>query len=435
LVTCPSCNLMSECKYEFEGVYYCSETCVKEQMVLMNQVVTICGITGLNAMEVNKTLSVNSWSLDEFTNRIDDYLDALSKGASIPAATVSAFKNAGIYNTLSTNLSLLNTNQGGANFKGFVFEHLHATSATVSGTPTSVIGNNGVADFLILQKDGTTVLGQAKAGYQNTYIDFQKYSGQTIVVDKGNTQLIKRAKAAGLEVIESDVSLKQSKKLSEIMKLESNILRTANAPLTSKIYALNQAGIASAKVGGATGAGFSIGSNIVEVFSGDKDLEEAGKAVVRDTALATASSYVIGAAAATPVGVAIAGTVTSTGTALAGTAVGSTVIAGAGAGAVTAATTAVTGAVAGSAVGVGVASAATAVATATTSAATAVAGTAIGTAVTGVATAAASTTVGAAAIAGATAIGAAAVAAAPIVAGAAVVGGVFAIGKKIFGRR
>lgn len=415
---------MSECTYEFEGVYYCSETCVKEQMVLMNQAVTICGITGLNAMEVKKTLSVNSWSLDEFTNRIDDYLDALSKGASIPAATVSAFKNAGIYNTLSTNLSLLNTNKGGANFKGFVFEHLHATSATVSGTPTTVIGNNGVADFLILQKDGTTVLGQAKAGYQNTYIDFQKYHGQTIVVDKGNTQLIKRAKAAGLEVIESDVSLKQSKKLSEIMKLESNILRTANAPLTSKIYALNQAGIASAKVGGATGAGFSIGSNIVEVFSGDKDLEEAGKAVVRDTAIATASSYVIGAAAATPVGVAIAGTVTSTGTALAGTAVGSTVIAGAGAGAVTAATTAVTGAVAGSAVGVGVASAATAVATATTSAATAVAGTAIGTAVTGVATAAASTTVGAAAIAGATAIGA-----------AAVVGGVFAIGKKIFGRR
>lgn len=437
LSICPCCNDITQCTYELEGKFYCSEECTTEQIVLINEVSNVCKITGLEPIEVKEVLTVNNWSLDDFVKNIDAYVDAISLGASIPVATATAFKNAGVYNTLSRNLSLLNTNQGGANFKGFLFEHLHAANATVSGTPTTVLGDNGLADFLIVQKDGKTILGQAKAGYNNTYIDFQKYKGQTIVVDKGNSQLIKRANAAGLEVIESDVSLKQSKRLSDIMKLESQILRTSNATLTSKLYALNQAGVASAKSGGAAGAGFSIGSNIVDVFSGDKDLADAGKAVARDTAIATASGYVIGAAAATPVGTAIVGTVTSAGTALAGTAVGGTVVAGAGAvtGAVTAATTAVTGAVASSAVGVGVASAATAVTTAATSAATVAAGTAVGTAVTGAATAIAGTAAGGAAIAGAAAIGAAAVAAAPVVAVAAVAGGAFALGKKIFGRK
>jgi hypothetical protein len=434
---CPCCNDIANWKFEFEGEFYCSDECVKEQMVLFNQAATLCSITGLDPIEVKRTINLNNWTLDDFAKNIDDYLDALSTGSSIPVATVTAFKNAGIFNTLSKNLASLNTMQGGANFKGFLFEHLHAANATISGTPTSVIGNNGIADFIIVQPNGKTVLGQAKAGYQNTYIDFQKYKGQTIVVDKGNKELIKRVKAAGLDVIESDVSLKQSKRLSDIMKLESQILRTSNASLTSKIYALNQAGVASAKVGGAAGAGFSIGSNIVDVFSGDKDMKEAGVAVVRDTAIATASSYAIGVAAATPVGTAIAGAVTSAGTGLAGTAVGSTVVAGAGVitGAVTTTTAAVTGAVASSAVGLGIASATTAVTTAAASAATAVAGTAVGTAVTGIAAAAAGTAVGGAAIAGATAIGAAAVAAAPVVAVAAVAGGVFALGKKIFGGR
>ncbi|BCG58757.1 hypothetical protein [Paenibacillus sp. URB8-2] len=436
VTTCPCCNRLAECTHEFENQFYCSDNCVKEHMVFVNQVTTICKVTGLTPIEVKKTMSVNNWSLYDFTQSIDYCLDELSSDSSIPFAIGTAFKNAGVYNTLSKNLALLNTNRGGTNFKGFVFEHLHATNATVSRTPTTVIADNGIADFIIVQKDGTKVLGQAKAGYQNTGIDFQKYKGQTIVVDKGNTQLIKRAQATGLDVIESDISLKQCKSLSNIMKLESQILRTSNASLTSKLYALNQAGVASAKVGSAAGAGFSIGSNIVDVFSGDKNLNEATKAVARDTAIATASSYAIGVAAATPLGTAISGTVASTGAAIAGTSVGGAVVAGAGAltGLVTTATTAVTGAVASSAVGVGVASAATAVTTAATGAVTAVAGTAVGTAVTGLATAAAGTTVGAAAVAGATAIGAAAVAAAPVVAVAAVAGGLFALGKKIFGK-
>lgn len=438
LPECPCCNgIAIDGSYEFQNQFYCSDECRKEHMVLINQVSTLCNITGLDPKEIKETMTLNNWSIDYFTQSIDDYLDAISLGTSVPVASVNAFKHAGVYKKLSTNLASYNTMRGGTNgFKGFVFEELHATKATIAGTPTTVLSNNGVADFMIMKSDGTTVLGQAKAGYQNTYIDFHKYKGQTIVVDKGNTQLIQRAKAAGLDVIESEVSLNQSKRLSDIMRLESQILRSSNATLTSKIYALNQAGIASAKVGGAAGAGFSIGNNIVDVFSGDKDLKEASVAVAQDTAIATASSYAIGVAASTPVGTAVANTVTTAGTALAGTTIGSSVAAGAAAitGAVTTATSAVTGAVASSAVGAGVATAATAVTAVATSATTAVAGTAVGTAVTGVATAAASTAVGSAAIAGATAIGAVAVATAPVVAVAAVAGGVFALGKKIFGR-
>ncbi|SOC16574.1 hypothetical protein SAMN05880501_10929 [Ureibacillus xyleni] len=422
-VICNNCSSFVTSPTYFENHIYCSEDCAKENLILVNKVSTLCKVTGLDPEEIKHTMTINQWTLDNFIENIDDSLEAISRGASIPVATASAFRNAGVFNTLSNNLSTYNTMRGGANgFKGFVFEELHAAKATVSGTPTSVLANNGVADFLIINSDGKQIFGQAKAGYQNTYIDFSKYSGQTIVVDKGNTQLIERAKSAGLQVIESDVSLKQSSRLADIMKLESQILRTSNANLTAKLYSLNQAGITAAKSGATFGAGFSIGSNIVEIFSGDKDLGEAGVDIVRDTAIATASSYVIGAAASTTIGTAVTGAVAST-------AVGSTVIAGVGTltGAVTAGTTAVTSAIAGSTVGVGVASAATGLATAAAS-------TAVGTAVTGAATAVAGTAVGGAAIAGAAAVGAAAVAAAPVVLGAAAVGGLVTLGRKIFGR-
>lgn len=415
LTYCPCCNRLDECTHEFEGKLYCSDECVKEMMIMVNQVSTLCQYTGLNMEEIKNTMVTNHWTFDDFAQHVDTYNSALSQGASVPPAIITAFENADIFNKLSSNLTSYNTMRGGVNgFKGFVFEELHAVNATISGTPTTVLSNNGVADFLIVKTDGTRVLGQAKAGYGNTYIDFSKYQNQTLVVDSGNTQLIQRAKSAGLEVIESEVSLKQSTRLADIMRLESNILGTSNAKITSKLYSLNQAGLASAKTGGVVGAGFSIGSNIVEVFSGDRDLSEAGVAVVRDTAIATASSYAIGALASTSVGTAVTGAVgtaaTTAGAAFASTAVGSTVVTGAGAiaGVATAATTAATGMATG----------------AITTVATAAAGTAIG-----------GTAVGGAAIAGAAVVGTAAVAAAPFVLGAAAIGGAFAIGKKLFGKR
>ncbi|MEK4078973.1 hypothetical protein [Solibacillus sp. FSL K6-1126] len=414
LTNCPCCHHLTECIYEFEGNFYCSGECVKETMILVNKVSTLCRYTGLSIDEVKLTIDKNSWTLDAFAEHIDIYNSSKYQGSYVPTATITAFKNAGIYDKLYTNLAKYNTMRGGTGgFKGFVFEELHAAKATISGTPTKVLSNNSIADFLIINSDGTKVLGQAKAGYKNTYIDFTKYQGQTMVVDKGNTQLIQRAKSAGLELIESDVSLNQTTRLADIMKLESKILGTSNAKITSKIYSLNQAGLSSARTGGAAGAGFSIGTNIVEVFSGDKDLSEAGVAITRDTAVATASSYAIGALASTSVGAVVTGTVataaTTVGTAIGSTAIGSSIMVGAGtiAGVATTATAAAT-------------TAATGVVTA---AATAAAGTAIG-----------STAVGGAAIAGAVAVGSAAVAAAPIVIGAAAVGGAFALGKKILGR-
>lgn len=416
LKVCPNCTQLTDCHYVFENNAYCTNKCVKESMLFVHGVTTVCNFTGLGPLEIKKMMVVNEWSLDECVRTIDNYVEVISSGASVPVATMTAFKSAGVYNTLSRNLSAYNTLRGGANgFKGFVFEELHAAKATLSGTRTTVLSNNSVADFLIVQPNGTRVLGQAKAGYNNVYIDFKKYAGQTIVVDKGNTQLIQRAKNAGLSVIESDVSLKQSKSLAGLMRLESKILSTSAAPITSKLYSLNQAGLASARTGGAAGAGFSIGNNIVNVFSGDKDMGKAGVAIARDTAVATASSYAIGALASTSAGTAVVGGIATVGTTLAGTTVGTAVVAGAGAvsGAAVATTTAFTGAIATSAVG-----------TAVTAASTAMGGTVVGTAITGAAVAVSST-----------AVGAAAIAAAPIVIGATIVGGAFAIGKKLFEKK
>lgn len=395
LPKCMHCGRpMKEWIVTADGRTYCSEECCTDSDKLMSQVNTLCQMTGLSVKEIEVLLVEKSWSFKETANNIDTYMQSLNKKSTVSLSVIEALKNAKIYGKLSENLSTYNTMRGGTNgFKGFVFEELHAAESSLNGIATEVISNNGIADFQIFNPDGKITLGQAKAGYKTASVDWSKYEGLDIIIDKGNTKLIKSAKDAGMNVIESDIKNTDAITLSKKMQLESKILKNPKAPITSHLHSYHKAGAKAAKKGAAFGAGLSIGANLVNLATGDKDLGEVSADIIVDTTVATASSYVIGA-----------GT-----TAIANTAIGSTVITGAtAAGSAIAGTTAVT-----------------AVTGAASAAGAAIAGTTAATAITGAATAAAT-------VIGSTAAGAAVVAAAPLVAAGAAVGAIFSIGKKIF---
>ncbi len=357
------------------------------------------------AYKISEDVVKSRSEFDKYLGNQRMSLDGTVVGSKV---AIDSIKNAGTYNTLTKNLSSYNTMRGGTKgFKGFVFEDLHATSATLNGKSTEVISNNGLADFIIYNKDGTYSFGQAKIGYNSTNIDWSVYKGQDIVIDKGNTKLIESARSAGMNVIESDISKAEAQRLAKAMQIESKLTGKPNATIVPSINSYHKAGINSAKNGAAFGAGYSMGSNMVDLVTGDKDLGEVSIAIAKDTAVATAGSYIAGAGttalANTTIGVSMINGATAAGSMIAGTSIGTTAIA---------ATTAVT--------------------TAATGTASFVGGTL------------ASTTLGAGAMGGLTAVtaaigsttvGAAAAAAAPVVLAGAALGGAVKIGKKILRRR
>lgn len=337
------------------------------------------------------------------------HIGSAAKAVADNAKTIEAWSEAG------NNLSALNTMRGGLKGnKGFVAEELQAAEATATGKTTQTLNNNGIADLVYTGKNGHRYLQQMKVGYKPSQINFAKYKGQTIVVDKGNPffeEMVNRGKAHGVKVIEGNITKEQAQNLSSAMQMETKITGAKTATVVPKVATAHNAGLKAGKSGALYGAGFSLATNAVDVINGDKEVGEAAVDVAKDTAISYGAGYAIGAAgtaiAGTSTGAAAIGAVSSAGVAITGTTVGGAVV-GAGtaaAGAVAAAGTAATGAVVGAVGTVGGAIGSAAVA--------ATAGTAVGGAV--------AAGVGAAA-AGAAVVGAAAVAAAPVVAVGAAAG-------------
>lgn len=323
---------------------------------------------------------------------------------------------------LADDLSKLNTMRGGTTgFKGFVAEHLQAAKASTAGKNTSVLNNNGIADLAYKGKNGHVYNQQMKMGYKPGQIDFAKYKGQKVVIDKGNPYLKEfqaEGRKYGVKVVEGDVTNQEAKNLADMMQKETRVtgektstVVTTGVKTKGVLKAAHETGLNTAKSGALFGAGVSLGANMMDVLTGDKSAGEAAEDIAVDTAVSGAVGYGVGAAGSiigsTSYGAAAIETAGTVGSAIAGTTLGGTVV-----GAATATGTAVAGigtAAASTVVG-GVGAVGSAIGGVAVSA---TAGTAIGGAV--------ATGVGAA-TAGAAAVGAAAVAAAPIVAVGAAIG-------------
>lgn len=348
--------------------------------------------------------------------------------ASCGLAMQEAARAAAISGRFAAGLENLNTARGGQKgLFGFVGEEMQAADASMNGKMTYVINNNGAADLVYVGKNGHKYYQQVKLGYENSFkqkINFAEYKGQTIVVDKGNPSFAKiKAEGAkhGVKVIEGNITKSEAQELAKYMQQETAITGAKKAVIVPKVAAAHKAGLSAGKTGAMYGAGFSIGSNLVDVACGDKEIGEAAKDVAKDTAVSYAAGYALGAAgsavASTSAGAAMISGVSAAGTAVTSTTVGAALASGATAAGATVAGAgaAATGAVVGSVAAAGSAVGSAAIA--------ATAGTAIGGAVAG--------GVAATAAAGA-AVGAAAVAAAPVVTVGAVLGLGCSVFKKLF---
>ena len=189
--------------------------------------------------------------------------------------------------------------RGGINgFKGFVAEPLEATNATISGKTTVVLDNNGVADLAHIGKNGHYYYKQVKIGYKPGQIDFAKYKGQTVIIDKGNPyfkQLQAEANKSGVKVIEGSVTNEEAKSLANKMQAETKVTGLKHSHIVTQgvkaeglLKSAHKAGIKTGKTGAVAGAGFSSGQNMVKILNGDKEIEDAVTDIAKDTAVAGA---------------------------------------------------------------------------------------------------------------------------------------------------
>lgn len=331
---------------------FCNEGCyqkyIKESQLNIEMESTMTAeelvyLTGLDISDIETYMSVNNLNGDQALESIDIFMHALNDNVSVPVDIANCMNNAGIYSKMASRLSDYNTMRGGVKgYGGFVFEEMHAADAASKGVDITVLADNGIADFIVRDSSGKEILVQAKAGYKPKQIDWEKYKGQTIVVDKGNTALAEEARAAGLSVQESAIYKKQANVVARAQQFESKLTGSVNAPITGAAFSSHYAGLASAKFAARVGVSMKMGENIYDVLSGEKDFSEAAGEIVVDGIKIVGGAYV-GGAALTMVGtVATAATTSAAATALASSAVGVAVT-----GAVEAATaTAIGGAVA-----------------------------------------------------------------------------------------
>ena len=334
---------------------------------------------------------------------------------------MKAFEKAG------NELSALNAMRGGSKgFKGFVGESMEAAEASARGRSTAVLNNNGIADLQHIKTNGTTALKQMKMGYKPGQIDFSRYKGQSVVIDRGNPQLA-ALKAEGakhsVKVVEGHVSQGEAKFWADAMQLESKVTGSRNSVLVPKAYqgaksaiAAHHAGVTAARSGTVAGAGFSFGRNVVQALKGNKSVADAAGDIAVDTVEAGVVGYgtgVVGSlVASTEIGASAIGAASAVGTTVAhAPVIGSVVGAGSS--------------LAGMAGGVGASGAAMA-AGALTGAVGSLAS-AASSAAAGTAAAGAVGAVSAGAVAGAAALGATFVAAAPVLAVGCVLGGIFSL--------
>lgn len=249
--------------------------------------------------------------------------------------TVAAVKSAESYSKMAEGLNSLNTARGGEKgLKGFAFEEMYAADARMNGHSCEVINNNGAADLLI---DGEPV--QLKMGYKgNTPKWSEGY--ETVIVDKGNSELAQKARKAGYKVEESGISSAEAQKISDAMRMESAITKQSTAPLTGTLVSSHMAGKAAAELTAKVGVPFQAGANLWGVVNGEKSIEEAVVDTVIEGAVSVGTAYVGGAALT-----ATSTAATALGTAVAETAVGSSIVGATSAIAAAAAETAVGGAV------------------------------------------------------------------------------------------
>jgi len=203
---------------------------------------------------------------------------------------------------LEEGLSALNVARGGQNgLKGFICEQLEASARDGKIRHVRVIDDNGLAD-LVIEKGKSQKFVQVKCGYKPGQIDWSKYKDMDVVyINRDHPQFSKMKEEAlrhGIKKVEPTICTStQCEELADAMRLEAKITGNPHAVFVPHVYTKAQAiklvhlrGVAAAKACAKVGGAVALSTNIVDVLTGDKTVEQA----IKDTATSTAESALIG---------------------------------------------------------------------------------------------------------------------------------------------
>lgn len=218
-------------------------------------------------------------------------------------------------------LSSLNLNRGGNNTAGFVFENLYAADQNMQSLKAGksefrfVRNDNRSVDIDVVDVAGKKLSKgseeQVKMGYSGTNkykITKARYGDQTLVVDKGNTELIEHGSKQNFKVIESRISEREAQLFTDTMKQEGKGCQAValpggnTAPITASLYYAAEelgyahaAGVNAVKGGAAFAAGISFGKNMYNFIEGNMELREFILETGEETAAGAAGMYISGA--------------------------------------------------------------------------------------------------------------------------------------------
>ena len=203
---------------------------------------------------------------------------------------------------LEQGLASLNVSRGGANgLKGFICEQLEASARDGKIRHVYVIDDNGLAD-LVIEKGGKKKYVQVKCGYKPGQVDWSKYKDMDVVyINRDNPRFAEMkadALKGGVKKVEATVSTaKECDELGTLMKIEAKITGNPKAVFVPHAYTRAEAiklihlrGVVAAKACAKVGGAVAIGTNFVDVITGEKTISEA----VEATACSTAESALIG---------------------------------------------------------------------------------------------------------------------------------------------
>ena len=330
LPTCPVCgkSLVHYVENSENDVCYCSRECLAvaevKAVATKSTDYFMAGQlyeNGVGGLEKDLSLSIEMYKISAaqgYTPAIDKLIELGESTANLDssgvdseasfaqvAGNVKAVKETAklgeVYSRLSYNLEDLETARGGIHgLKGFVAENLEAAESSSLGKVTYVIDDNHAADLVFFGKNGHKYYQQLKVGYhgKNQTFDFEKYRGQTLLVDKGNPNLArwrKEGKEFGVNVIESNITKQEAESLADWMKWETSLTKSSTATIIPKLASAHRAGMKAGAAGAKFSMGISFAINMVQVFKDDKNLCNAYKDIAKDVAITYASSYAQGA--------------------------------------------------------------------------------------------------------------------------------------------
>ncbi len=241
---------------------------------------------------------------------------------------------------LAEEVDALNVNdETQGSLKHFICEQIAASELDGQTRHVQILDDNGFAD-MIIERVAEKKFAQIQCDYRGGAVDWQLCKDLAVVYinrDNPNFDALKtEALAHGIKKIKPTVSTAaQCLELTEMMRLEAKVTGNPAAVFFPHAYTKAQAvklvrihGTVAAKACAKVGGAVAIGTNFVDVITGEKTIDEAAQSIASSTAEKVLLEYAGNAVLSTAVGQTVRKTALKMGGQVVTNTIGSTALTG-----------------------------------------------------------------------------------------------------------